>query len=111
MNLPVWWQPHVEEFINRVNWLSQWAGFTVSSFGRTVSHNQSVGGVSHSQHLLWTAADLVPVYPDDMDSLEQTAKATQAFGFVLNEGDHVHVQLYEAGQIPDWVWSAVPIAA
>lgn len=104
--LPSWWSANVQEFINRVTFLSNFADFTVSSFGRTRDHNASVGGVSHSQHLLWTAADLVPS-DGDMEALAELARETQAFGYVLNEGDHVHVQLARADQIPDWIWSYV----
>jgi hypothetical protein len=105
--MPDWWLPYVQSFVSRVQWLSQFSSFQVSSFGRTRSHNASVGGASSSQHLVWTAADLVPEYPDTMETLSQAASDSQAFGYVLNEGDHVHVQLFPASQIPPWVFDAV----
>jgi len=107
--VPAWWQPYVQEFVNRVTWLSDYASFTVSSFGRGRSRNAAVGGSPHSQHLLWTAADLVPS-DGDMYGLANLARSSGAFGFVLNEGDHVHVQLFSASAIPAWVFDQVATA-
>lgn len=108
--LPSWWIPYVQSFVSRVQYLyATRLPFGVSSFGRTVSHNAAVGGARHSQHLLWTAADLVP-QNGSMEELEREARDSDMFGFVLNEGDHVHVQLFTAGYVPDWVFDQVAIA-
>jgi hypothetical protein len=106
--MPDWWVPYVNEFVNRVRYLGNWAEFTVSSFGRTKTHNREVGGASSSQHLIWTAADLVP-YDGDMAGLAELARETGAFGYVLNEGDHVHVQLFTASSVPAWVFDQVAV--
>jgi hypothetical protein len=105
--MPAWWLPYVREFIGRVQTLYNTVPFVVSSFGRTVSHNRAVGGASDSQHLTYTAADLVPTGGWTMDDLEASARESQLFAFVLNEGDHVHVQLFRAGQIPPNYFAAI----
>jgi len=73
--------------------------FQISSWGRSVSHNKAVGGAAQSQHLLWTAADLVPTGGESMARLEAVARASGFFGYVVNEGDHIHVQLYPASAL------------
>lgn len=97
--------PQVRYFANLAAPLFTYGPLSISSFGRTRSHNAAVGGAANSQHLVWTAADLVPL-DGDMQGLEYAARQ-MGFGFVLNEGDHVHVQLYAAGQIPADVFRAV----
>ncbi len=34
-------------------------GGSTTSWGRTVAHNHAVGGVEHSPHVAWVAADVV----------------------------------------------------
>lgn len=64
---------------------------------RTPEGNRAVGGVRNSRHLTGDAADFVPAKGQSMSEL-----AAQARGFfgpgakILNEGDHVHVE------IPGW---------
>lgn len=61
---------------------------------RTVQGNRAVGGVTNSRHLVGDAADFVPAHGQSMAMLE--AAARRHFGpqaKVINEGDHVHVQL------------------
>lgn len=63
---------------------------SVSSWGRTEKHNQEVGGVDNSYHLLWIGADVVlddmvknPAF--EIDAGELGLKA-------ILEGDHYHLQ-------------------
>ncbi len=105
MVFPRWWLPVVSQFVGLLGQLLTQSPSTVSSFIRSRAHNASVGGVSDSQHLIGTAADLVPA-DGDLDSLEQIAR-TIGFGFVLNEGDHVHVQLFPARTVPPEVFDLV----
>lgn len=105
-DVPAWWQPVVAEFLRRLGFVSGGGSFSVSSFVRTRAHNAAVGGDPMSQHLLGTAADLVPD-DGDMAGLEAWCRSLGVFGYVLNEGDHVHVQLFPAGTIPAWVYSWV----
>jgi hypothetical protein len=103
--IPGWWLPYVQDFVGRATQLYQQFPFQVTSFGRTASRNAAVGGAAHSQHLLWTAADLVPNGYGSMSDLEDAANASGLFGYVLNEGNHVHVQLFAANQLPDWLFA------
>lgn len=105
--MPQWWIPYVYNFVQRVQSLAQLVPFQVTSFVRSRAHNAAVGGVSDSQHLLGTAADLVPT-GGTMDDLAAAAAQSGLFGYVLPEGDHVHVQLYPAGMIPAWIFDQVP---
>lgn len=104
--MPDWWTPYVRDFAQRVYQLSYSFPFQVTSFIRSRSHNYEVGGVSDSQHLLGTAADLVPT-SGSLADLADWARGSGLFGFVLLEGDHVHVQLYPGGVIPAWIFDAV----
>jgi uncharacterized protein YcbK (DUF882 family) len=105
---PDWWTPYVSAFVQRVRALP--GPFTVSSWGRTVSHNRAVGGAEQSQHLVWTAADLVPQGAMSMAELHDAAVASGNFGYVLDEGDHVHVQLYRGGVLPPQLFRDVAVA-
>lgn len=109
-NVPAWWLPAVQAFVQSVQpvFFSYGQPVTVSSWGRTLEHNAIVGGVSDSQHLLWTAADLVPA-DGDMASLADFCRQLPGIGYVLDEGNHVHVQAYPAGYVPAWVFQAVAV--
>lgn len=104
--MPEWWRPVVAEFLRRVGLMQGGGDFVVSSFIRTRAHNAAVGGVPNSQHLLGTAIDLVP-NDGDLEGLAMYAQQLGAFGYVTNEGDHVHLQLLPAGVIPEWVYRYV----
>lgn len=63
---------------------------------RTPSGNRAVGGKANSRHLAGDAADFVPQGGETMAQL--AARLMRQFGGlpgarIINEGDHVHVQL------------------
>ena len=94
MAIPSWWVPPVKEFEARADALVRGLRVTMTSWGRTRSHNAAVGGHPYSQHLVWTAADFAG--PDQL-LVKQRAPS---FGLVaVDEGDHVHVQLWPAGHL------------
>lgn len=62
----------------------------VTSWWRSPFHNQEVGGLPGSAHLIGWAADIVPV-----DS-ETEARARRTFPVVVNEGTHIHVSVFRA---------------
>lgn len=64
------------------------AGLTVTSWFRTPWHNDEVGGVVNSRHQLGLAFDIVPV-----NSATEAALKRIGFNFILNEGDHYHVEV------------------
>jgi uncharacterized protein YcbK (DUF882 family) len=65
---------------------------SVSSTHRTIDHNRTVGGASHSQHLGWKAADLVLT---DNTRAQALVDACKALGlFAIDETarkNHVHI--------------------
>lgn len=70
---------------------SQAGGFTVTSWWRSPGYNREVGGSDHSQHLIGAAIDVVPVN-------QRVYNALRGAGFrVVNEGDHLHAQVWPAG--------------
>ena len=97
------WGPLYREFLQRVS--DGAAGIPVSavtSWWRSRSRNSSVGGAIYSQHLLGFALDLVSPRPAAL------VRGLSAAGLVaIDEGDHVHVQAYRAGQIPPEIFEAL----
>jgi uncharacterized protein YcbK (DUF882 family) len=91
------WSPGVwQYFFNAVNGaLSPMPErITLTSWWRSAAQNVSVGGVDDSQHLAGLAADLV--FPT-LTSRRTGIARLQAAGLgVLDEGDHVHVQVFQA---------------
>jgi len=90
---PAWlaaWEP-VREFVRRVERALP-ADAIATSWWRGLAENARVGGHPYSQHLLGTAADWLP-HP------EIAARARAAGLVVVDEGDHVHTQLYPAGSL------------
>jgi hypothetical protein len=68
-----------------------------TSWYRDRASNIAVGGAEFSQHRLGWAADF-SLPRDEHLALVQLA---QGFGMVaIDEGDHVHVQMYPAGVVP-----------
>jgi len=65
-------------------------GATTSSTYRDSKHNRAVGGVPNSQHLRGTAGDFV-LAPTRKDAFIAEAR-TRGYE-VIDEGDHVHVEL------------------
>lgn len=86
-------QPIVAEFVRRVNAAPGQA--RVTSWWRTPARNAAVGGHPESQHLIGTAADFVPIAPSTYADI---ARALEGAGLVVvDEGDHVHAQLFAGG--------------
>lgn len=70
--------------------LSREFPFSVTSWGRTPDRNALVGGVQHSQHLAWTAADVVL---DDAGLASSLQRQAERVGLeVIVEPDHIHFQ-------------------
>jgi len=101
--VPYWWEPYVRAFIGGAQQLIAATGAQPTSYIRSVGHNEAVGGAVKSQHLLGTALDLVPAPGHSWSELQHAARAI-GFGAVIDEKDHIHVQLFAAGQIPQWVY-------
>lgn len=73
--------------------LALFPGTQVSSWYRTPQRNREVGGAGASQHLIGFAFDLVPPRP------VWSSVATwlrQARWTVIDEGDHLHAQVFKA---------------
>ena len=82
------------DFANRMLWAWWLAGqppVQATSYIRTPDENRRVGGAPDSQHLIGTALDVVG--PTDL--LERFAG--QLGLVVVDEGSHVHFQLFPAG--------------
>ena len=65
---------------------------SVSSTHRTIDHNRAVGGASDSQHLDWTAADLV--LDNNADAPAMVAELKDLGLFAIDETatkNHVHI--------------------
>ena len=78
------------------------AGARITSLFRDPQDNARVGGHPRSQHLFGFAADLAGA---DLGRMTEIARAE---GLVaVREGDHVHVQVFTAGVIPEWVFDLV----
>lgn len=107
---PYWWEPYVAVFGQGARALMNATGASYSSYVRTAAHNAEVGGAPTSQHLIGTAIDLVPGRGSSNRTIAAQARA-MGFGYVLDEGDHVHVQLFPAGVIPQWVYDSLVGAA
>lgn len=71
---------------------------TVTSWYRSNARNISVGGAPRSQHLLAFAADWGSLDAQDRQQMVTLARAVGMTA--IDEGDHVHVQMFPAGVIP-----------
>jgi hypothetical protein len=78
------------EFWERVNLLCLEFRGSVTSGIRSKKRNRSVGGVALSWHLRGLAADVVLDRAEDKDDCLHIAQ--KLFPFVLDEGDHIHLQ-------------------
>lgn len=87
------WAPGIwPAFSNAANWALSGLNVTLTSWWRTPETNASVGGDPGSQHLCGTAIDVAG--PDQVAA----ANRLLAAGFhVVNEGTHVHAQVWPAG--------------
>lgn len=74
--------------------LDQIGPWTATSWWRTPSQNRRVGGSPDSQHLVGSAVDLCST---DNNLLERLLDQTGLIA--VNEGDHVHVQVFAAGML------------
>jgi len=61
----------------------------VTSWYRTPWKNKAVGGKAKSWHLIGWAYDLTPA-----NSTTETAARAIGFFKVVNEGDHIHLQIF-----------------
>jgi hypothetical protein len=78
------------EFAVTVLWFCDRFGASVTSWTRTTAHNEKVGGVEHSAHLVALAADVVYDAPPNEREL---AWFCSILGIeVLHEADHDHLQ-------------------
>lgn len=69
-----------------------------TSWYRTEARNFEVGGAPRSQHLLGWAVD----FSVRRGEARQMVSVGTALGLVaIDEGDHVHFQMFPAGVIPD----------
>lgn len=71
-----------------------------TSWWRSTAKNKSVGGARDSQHLLALGLDLV--YPNAAVRALGKERMQKLGLVVIDEGDHVHTQLYNAGVL----WAA-----
>src|SRR6266581_3714404 len=71
-------------------------GMSVTSWGRSTAHNAAVGGKADSQHVDWTAADVVwddRTRPD----LEGLQREAARWGLEVDrEADHDHIEIGRA---------------
>ena len=68
---------------------------SATSYWRSSTKNESVGGASASQHLIGTAIDLT--YPNYQARQAAISRMRAQRLIVVDEGDHVHVQAWSAG--------------
>ncbi len=64
--------------------------FYITSWGRSLKHNKSVGGKDNSRHLFWTAVDCVLDDPSEAELFHAECKRMGLTS--LDEGDHIHIQ-------------------
>jgi len=83
----------------RLNELARtFPNWQATSWYRTPGRNFEVGGAARSQHLLAWAAD----FSGPRDQARAFVELARRRGLVaVDEGDHVHVQMFPAGVIPD----------
>jgi hypothetical protein len=81
------------DFIIRCDQLCMKHRGSISSWGRTVKHNQAVGGVPNSWHTLWVGCDVVL---DEMVKNQAFEDDAKSLGLrAILEGDHYHLQPME----------------
>jgi len=78
------------EFASALQGYCAATGASVTSWGRTRTHNAAVDGVKDSAHLLWTAADVVYEVGLPVDLLDKLAGRLGLM--LIHEDDHDHVQ-------------------
>jgi hypothetical protein len=80
----------VSEFAEKVARIGLACGFSVTSWGRSATHNAKVGGLDGSYHRLWMAVDGILDQPSDKAEFVHWCRREGIS--VLDEGDHLHVQ-------------------
>ena len=80
--------PH--EFLDAKMQLASRYPFRETSGFRSVMDNAAVGGVHYSAHQFWLGTDIVP--RPDVDWKELIEAGRRLGLFVLDEGDHLHLQ-------------------
>lgn len=83
----------ISDFVRRASWASSGLRGGFTSWYRTVDSNRRVGGHPWSQHLVGLAADRSPA------SASFRSKARAAGLIAVYEGDHDHVQAWQAGTL------------
>jgi len=91
------WFPWILHFYWRaVPLFFQVPGLELTSWFRTAADNRTAGGSAESQHLFGLAWDLTASRP----ILPRLAAAATRQGLVaIQEGDHVHLQLFPKGAL------------
>lgn len=84
--------------VPRLNFMAEsFPGAVPTSWYRSPAKNLAVGGSPFSQHLLAWAVDWA-MPPGQNTAMVKLARELGMVG--VDEGDHVHVQMYPAGTIP-----------
>lgn len=79
-------------FIGQANKAMAFQRVTITSWWRTPSQNRAAGGRRDSQHLVGSAIDVCS------SDTRELARAFSSQGLVaVDEGSHVHVQVWPAG--------------
>ena len=79
------------DFLHKILHLSCRFNFSVTSWIRSPKHNEKVGGVRNSMHLLGLAVDVIL---DDWSETDVFIKACKRIGLLaITEGDHIHIQI------------------
>ena len=89
----LWAQPSysgpVSEFAEVVAEVRSCIPFSVTSWFRSDSRNEAVGGAEYSQHLEGLAVDIVLDHEEDKRTLMR--KFSEYNYYVIDEGDHIHI--------------------
>ncbi len=79
-------------FASAIRAYCSWSRGSVTSWGRSPERNAQVGGVQHSLHQVWLAADVVYA-PTPRPPLARARKAATQLGLrLIREPSHDHLQ-------------------
>ena len=81
------------DFAEAVRAYALMTGASATSWGRTMKHNQAVGGVPYSAHRFWLGCDVV--YDAPIPETERKEIGKRLGLRVLPEGDHDHIQAFD----------------
>lgn len=82
------------EFCSCIRTLQKRFGFSVTSWFRSPKRNKAKGGMSTSKHLKGLAVDAVLDNMQDTNAKAELTAAARAMGLgVVDEGDHLHIQV------------------